>query len=145
SRPRAKSASGWRREHPGTRRFSTDPVDGRSRTRLRTPAGRGDGRATAGEEWDGGVGARGPMDSTSETHADERVLVLTPSGRDADLMSAVIAQVGLVYEPCTDVGALCHAIAAGATGVVVPAEVLTPPVIARLHRQLEAEPAWSDL
>ena len=85
------------------------------------------------------------MDSTSETHADERVLVLTPSVRDADLMSAVIAQVGLVYEPCTDVGALCHAIAAGATAVVVPEEVLTPPVIARLHRQLEAEPAWSDL
>ncbi|MBV8431311.1 MAG: response regulator [Solirubrobacterales bacterium] len=78
-------------------------------------------------------------------HLDQRVLLLTPTGRDAELACQVLTREGFGCEICEDVAALGARVEAGAGVALVAKEALlastAEPLVAALGRQ---EP-WSDL
>ena len=82
-----------------------------------------------------------PLDPTT----GERVLVLTPTGRDAHLTCELLAGSGVGAFPCTDDLELCREIAGGAGAAVLADEALTPGTIDRLCEVLAGQGPWSDL
>ena len=48
----------------------------------------------------------------------ERVLVLTPTGRDGPMIAGVLERSGMRAEVCADIGSFCRAWEAGAGGGV---------------------------
>ena len=75
----------------------------------------------------------------------ERVLVLTPTGRDAELMVATLSQSGLKSSGCSDVAALCAAIEEGVGVAVIAEEALGGNGPDLLDTTLASQPSWSDL
>ena len=73
------------------------------------------------------------------------MLVLAPTGRDAALARAVLAEAGLVAVACPDVLALCVEIHRGAGAVVLAEEGLDAASLERLTFELDRQPPWSDL
>jgi signal transduction histidine kinase len=76
-------------------------------------------------------------------HRDERVLVLAPTGRDAELAEQMLGRVGVASQICDSVASLCREIDRGAGLALVAEEALasaSPALAASLARQ----PAWSD-
>jgi signal transduction histidine kinase/CheY-like chemotaxis protein len=80
-----------------------------------------------------------------EARLEERVLVYTPSGRDAALASGVLAAAGLLCRTCATVEELCASIAEGAGTALVAEEALTGSAVTRVIDVLLRQPAWSDL
>jgi signal transduction histidine kinase/CheY-like chemotaxis protein len=76
--------------------------------------------------------------------SERRVLVWTPSGRDAALVCQVLEQADLRTHVCTDLRAFIAALAEGAGGGVLAQEALTHEAIASLSAVLGDQPAWSD-
>ena len=64
---------------------------------------------------------------------ETRVLVLAPTGRDAELIESVLDKAGFAATRCGDFAALCGELAVGAGAVVLAEEVLR-----------ENEKAWAD-
>ena len=79
-----------------------------------------------------------------ENGLGQRVLVLAPLGRDADLTASLLAEAGLPAQVCADMGALVAGIQKGAGLALVTSESLTPPAIAALAQVLGRQPTWSD-
>src|SRR4051794_9714971 len=77
--------------------------------------------------------------------ADQRILVLTPVGRDATLASAVLGKLGLDTTICTSIEALCAELASETGAVLMTEEALRPDSASCLVDALEAQPTWSDL
>ena len=77
--------------------------------------------------------------------AAEHVLVLTPTGRDAQLVCRQLAADGMTSEICTDVPALLAGIAAGAATAVIAQEALSRADAERLLAALGAQEPWSDI
>lgn len=73
-----------------------------------------------------------------------RVLVLAPSGRDAQLACQVLEQARVPTLMCAEVTSLLAAAAQGAGAAVLASEALTPAVVGVLERYLGEQPAWSD-
>lgn len=84
------------------------------------------------------------MSRASDTAAD-RVLVLTPTGRDAEMLCQRIAQGGMRCEVCADLPALLAGLSSQAGAAVVAQEALTPNGAAALEAALEAQESWSDI
>ena len=76
---------------------------------------------------------------------DERVLILTPTGRDAELARAVLTEAGLSACICPDGDALLRELAVGAGAALITREALSAPMVERLTETLAAQPPWSDL
>src|SRR3569833_612838 len=76
---------------------------------------------------------------------DERVIVCTPTGRDAILTEAALAATGLCVECCRSIDDACERIRVGAVARLVVNEALTPHAQARLVRALAEQPTWSDI
>ena len=76
--------------------------------------------------------------------SDARVLVLTPTGRDAATTCAVLSDAGFQAEPCPDISALCESIDEGAGAALLAEEALTPQALSALASVIKAQPAWSD-
>jgi signal transduction histidine kinase len=79
-----------------------------------------------------------------ESGAD-RVLVLTPTGRDADMLRQQIVADDMACEICADLAALIAAISRGAGAVVVAQEALTQGGAEQLLAELNAQKPWSDI
>ncbi len=79
----------------------------------------------------------------AEGHS-ERALVLAPSGRDAAIASAMLAEAGVSPTVCADVPALCRELEAGAGLALVVEEALHKSDLAGLSRWIQDQPAWSD-
>ncbi|HVT14821.1 MAG TPA: hybrid sensor histidine kinase/response regulator [Thermoanaerobaculia bacterium] len=77
--------------------------------------------------------------------AGERLLVLAPTGRDAELACQVLGGAGLACSACADEDELCREIAAGAGTVIIAEEALRPWALNRLVDALERQEPWSDL
>jgi signal transduction histidine kinase len=77
--------------------------------------------------------------------AEERVLVLAPTGKDARLSEAILAECGVASLSCADLEAVCREIEAGAGAVLLTEEALRRGGLARLVETLGRQPAWSDL
>jgi signal transduction histidine kinase/CheY-like chemotaxis protein len=82
--------------------------------------------------------------SAEGSPAENAVLVLTPSGRDASLAARVLEQAGIAALVCANGEALVREVKAGAGAAIVAEDALTPPLVARLIEILARQPAWSD-
>jgi len=74
----------------------------------------------------------------------ERVLVLAPRGRDAELMQALLNGHGLAATSCTDAADLLHQIQTDAGCALLTQEAFDSQLQVTLSRALAAQPAWSD-
>ena len=79
------------------------------------------------------------------TSSAERVLVLTPTGRDGQMVCGRIVADGMPCEVCADLPALLAGIASGAAAAVVAQEALSPRGAEMLLAALEAQEPWSDI
>src|SRR4051812_9671612 len=82
---------------------------------------------------------------TDADERGERVLVLAPTGRDAELARATLATAAITAVACRDMDAVCRALAEGAAAVLLTEEALLPPAATCLRDALERQPTWSDL
>jgi signal transduction histidine kinase len=64
--------------------------------------------------------------------------------RDAELTQALLARDGIESDVCSDIEDVCARIEGGAVAALIAEEILTPEAIARLARELERQPPWSD-
>ena len=76
---------------------------------------------------------------------DSRVLILAPSGRDADLISAALTEVGVSCRVCTTAASVANEMQAGAAVALIGEEALGQTQIQGIASALKSQPAWSDL
>lgn len=74
----------------------------------------------------------------------ERVLVLTPTGRDGPMIARVLRRAGMAAEVCGDLSEFCRKWDEGAGAGVVAEEALAPEGRASLAEHLAKQPVWSD-
>jgi signal transduction histidine kinase/CheY-like chemotaxis protein len=72
-----------------------------------------------------------------------RVLVLTPVGKDFDLVRTVFQRHGIPTAPCSNLEQACRALDEGAGALMVAEEALAQ--CGLLIRWIDRQPAWSDL
>jgi len=77
-------------------------------------------------------------------HADYRVLVLAPFGKDAILVREVLERSGIPVGVVGNVGAIARCLSGGAGAAIVAEESLDEEGIEMLGRCVTAQPAWSD-
>jgi signal transduction histidine kinase/CheY-like chemotaxis protein len=79
--------------------------------------------------------------------ADERVLILAPRGRNAELIDGALARAGFTRRLCRDVDELCRAMTAAepAGAVVLCEEALNRPGLGCLVATLGGQPPWSEI
>jgi signal transduction histidine kinase len=77
-------------------------------------------------------------------HADYRVLVLAPFGKDAILVREVLERSGIPVGVVGNVGAIARCLSGGAGAAIVAEESLDEAGIELLGRSVAAQPAWSD-
>jgi two-component system, chemotaxis family, sensor kinase Cph1 len=77
--------------------------------------------------------------------SEQRILILAPIGRDAELTSGALRKVGLHPEPCSNVEHLCQCIQEGAAVAIVGEEALTESAIDCISLVLNLQSHWSDL
>jgi len=75
---------------------------------------------------------------------EERVLVFAPRGRDAEVMSSVLAVDGFGCEAVAGFDAFVERVEAGAGAAIVAEEALAGLDLGRLHDWLGRQPPWSD-
>jgi signal transduction histidine kinase/ActR/RegA family two-component response regulator len=85
------------------------------------------------------------MTKADTEERDGRVLLLTPTGRDADLTGRYLSGVGIAVEVCAGMEELCEKCAEGAGAVLIAEEALSRENTQRLLDALDKQPAWSDL
>jgi signal transduction histidine kinase/ActR/RegA family two-component response regulator len=74
----------------------------------------------------------------------ERILVLAPRGRDAELTCDLLTRAGLQPLACRDGAHFVAAFREGAACAVITQEAMGPGMQAELGRVLDAQPPWSD-
>jgi signal transduction histidine kinase/CheY-like chemotaxis protein len=74
----------------------------------------------------------------------DRLLLLTPTGRDAELATRALERAGLHAEACATFEQLCDEIVEGAGAALITQEALVPRAMACLREVIERQPAWSD-
>src|SRR5689334_3492894 len=83
--------------------------------------------------------------ATDVTPEERRVLILAPTGRDAELAHEILCGAGINCHICETVARLCVEIGRGAGLCVVTEEACDPASIETLSACLGAQPTWSDL
>src|SRR5215213_9046885 len=84
------------------------------------------------------------MSDAGHEKRDGRVLLLTPTGRDADLTGRYLSAAGITVEVCAGMGELCEKFREGAGAALVAEEALSPEDRRRLLDSLGGQPPWSD-
>jgi signal transduction histidine kinase len=75
---------------------------------------------------------------------EQRVLILAPFGRDADVIAEVLQKDARTCVACRDANLLAEALDAGAGSALIAEEALADGQASRLFDWLEQQPAWSD-
>lgn len=75
---------------------------------------------------------------------DERILILAPIGRDAELTKKVLEEAGLSSQVMPDIDGLCRAVGEGAGCALITEESLHPQALQTLAGVLALQPPWSD-
>jgi len=73
------------------------------------------------------------------------VLLLAPTGRDAEITAQLLDRAGINVEICANAGDLCARLNADAGAVLMTAEAIDAAAIASLAKALEMQPPWSEL
>jgi signal transduction histidine kinase len=76
---------------------------------------------------------------------EDRILILAPKGRDAEVVDQVLTGQGMSCTICPDVGSLAAEMGRGADALVITEEALAGADRGALVRQIAAQPSWSDL
>jgi PAS domain S-box-containing protein len=76
---------------------------------------------------------------------EERVLVLTPTPRDADLARSVLDRAGIASFCCSGLGQACSELERGAGAILLPEEAVLRDEKDQLSRWLARQPPWSDI
>ncbi len=74
-----------------------------------------------------------------------RVLVLTPTARDAAATRSILDTAGLLCDCCSSVQELCERLVEGAGAILVPEEFIVAEMADRLVDCIRHQPSWSDL
>ncbi len=82
---------------------------------------------------------------TPSSNHDLRVLILAPSGRDADLISAALQDVRVSSHICRSAGEIVNELKRGAAAAVLSEEALGESQIQDISSALSHQPPWSDL
>jgi signal transduction histidine kinase len=83
--------------------------------------------------------------TTTRDPRDERVVVLTPIGRDASILATACEAERLACVVCPAIDSLVQALQEGAGAVIVTEEILAPPEARAFVDALRAQPPWSDI
>ncbi|HEX2832434.1 MAG TPA: ATP-binding protein [Thermoanaerobaculia bacterium] len=75
---------------------------------------------------------------------DDRILILAPTGKDAELAAAALRSAAVHAEIVPDVESLCEEILRGAGAAIVTDEALDRNAMRRLHDTLLEQAPWSD-
>ncbi len=86
-----------------------------------------------------------PVTNDAHENTEERVLVLVPTNKDAELTISLLARAGIWCLRCQDLQHLCAELEAGAGAALLPEEVIGRPQESCLTEWLARQPAWSDL
>lgn len=81
---------------------------------------------------------------TTTNSIDERIVILTPFGRDGEVIAQVLAREGFACMPVSGLADLLAAIDAGAGAAVIAEESLRSPDVGLLLDQLSRQEPWSD-
>ncbi len=76
---------------------------------------------------------------------DLRIIVVAPTGRDAQLICELLARNGLEAVPCLNCEAACEEAKKGVGAFLLADEALSPATIAPLSKVIALQPSWSDL
>jgi signal transduction histidine kinase/ActR/RegA family two-component response regulator len=74
-----------------------------------------------------------------------RVIIVAPTGRDAELMCTHLDAAGILCEASENVQTACDAIREGCGAVIFTEEALNPSVTPGLAKTLDEQPPWSDV
>jgi len=86
-----------------------------------------------------------PISALPDPQLNERILILAPTGRDAQLAAAALHDAAVPSAICRTIDQLCTEVDHGAGGAMVTEESLTPYAMSCLHDLLLRQPPWSDL
>jgi signal transduction histidine kinase len=78
-------------------------------------------------------------------HAEDRVLVLAPTGNDARLTLQVLGESGIRARICGDVAELCREVEGPCAAIVLAEETLGAGSVVALLATLGRQPPWSDI
>lgn len=81
----------------------------------------------------------------SPTDPASHVLILAPLGKDGELASQVLAEVGITSEVMKSVTQLCNRLKALAASIIITEEALNQDGIKTLYSCLQNQEEWSDL
>ncbi|HWW62230.1 MAG TPA: hybrid sensor histidine kinase/response regulator [Thermoanaerobaculia bacterium] len=81
----------------------------------------------------------------TEPAVGQRVIILAPIGRDAELMCTHLEKGGMTCFACKDMDEVCRALEEGAGVLLVTEEVLTRETTRALAKTLVQQPAWSEI
>ncbi len=84
-------------------------------------------------------------DTLSISPAEHRILIMAPTGRDAQLACEVLKGAEIAAEAFEDMPSLCRELQEGAGSVLIAEEALLPEALALLAGALAKQPLWSDL
>jgi len=85
------------------------------------------------------------MTQHEQVHDDLRILLVAPTGADARLSQAFLAEAGIACMACADVATLCATLPDGAGAIVLTEEALAGHNLHQLKTALNQQPPWSDL
>src|SRR3569832_610641 len=81
---------------------------------------------------------------TDQERLADRVLILTPTGRDGDLVAGMLAKDATPCTQCRSVEELATRVEEGAAAALVAEEALLGVSLGRLLEVLAGQPSWSD-
>lgn len=82
-----------------------------------------------------------PLDATNES----RVLLFTPTGRDAKLIATTLEASSIRSHICSSTADVVREMGAGCAAVLIAEESLNTESVKDFSRALDAQPTWSDL
>lgn len=84
------------------------------------------------------------MNINRNKSAEQRLLVLTPTGRDSQLAVDLLKRYGFNAVSCDSTEQLCRELGSGIGALIVAEEALTPELVGRMNAIFEDQPPWSD-
>ena len=85
------------------------------------------------------------LEPATAAETEERILILTPRGRDASLIAGTLAEDRISAAICRDAAELVGRLDEGAAGAIVAEEALTQQGVNDIAHFLASQPPWSDL